>query len=66
MKKLVVGVKEAQAILGGVSRSFMYERFKDGSLVPRKLGRRTVLLIEDVERYVAGLPARSQKESPAE
>jgi hypothetical protein len=35
-----------------VSRTFVYEEIKKGRLVARKLGRRTVFLIEDVRSWL--------------
>lgn len=44
----------AQAI--GVSRSRLYELLATGEIPGRKLGKATVILRDDLERYIAGLP----------
>lgn len=40
----------------GVSRSTAYDLLADGTLAGRKIGRRTVLTAESVERWAASLP----------
>jgi len=41
--------------LSGLSRSGMYEAMKQG-LIARKSGRRTIILMADLEDYLASLP----------
>lgn len=41
----------------GFSRSRIYELIKRGDLKPRKAGRRTILLRNDLEAMVQNLPA---------
>lgn len=55
MRPLAVPVAEACAMIG-VGRTRLYEEIAAGRLVPRKSGRRTLFLTEDLERYVRSLP----------
>jgi hypothetical protein len=41
-----------------VSRTFVYEEIKKGRLVARKLGKRTIFLIEDVRAWLEGQDER--------
>lgn len=40
----------------GIPRSRFYELFKEGKLTPRKSGRRTLVLTEELEQYLKSLP----------
>jgi excisionase family DNA binding protein len=40
----------------GITRTRFYELFKEGVITPRKSGRRTLVLAEDLETYVKSLP----------
>lgn len=40
----------------GIGRSTLYCIIKDGRLPVRKLGKRTLILREDLERFIAALP----------
>lgn len=40
----------------GHGRSFLYELIKQGKVDARKSGRRTVLTVESLQRYVDSLP----------
>jgi excisionase family DNA binding protein len=53
---LAVSIAEAVR-LTGIGRSSLYEAIRRGDLPIRKSGRRTVLLMEDLRRWLAGLPA---------
>jgi hypothetical protein len=44
-----------------VSRTFVYEEIKKGRLVARKLGRRTVFLIEDVRSWLHGFGGQDER-----
>lgn len=39
-----------------MSRSRLYELLATGEIPGRKLGKATVILRDDLERYIAGLP----------
>jgi len=46
-----------QAVLAsGLSRSSIYEAIKRGDLVARKLGKRTLILDEDLRHFLVTLP----------
>ncbi len=53
--RLVVGIPEGAEMIGH-GRSFLYELIKQGKVDARKSGRRTVLMVESLQRYVDGLP----------
>lgn len=55
MPQLAVGIPEA-AVMIGIGRTSLYCLFRDGKIVPRKSGKRTLVLVSDIERYVAELP----------
>ena len=40
----------------GRSRSALYEALKSGALPAKKAGRRTLILYEDLQSYLASLP----------
>lgn len=56
MTKMAVGIPEAAQMIG-LGRSSIYKLFDEGKLIPRKSGKRTLILVEDLERYVKSLPA---------
>ena len=49
------------AQLSGLSRSFIYERIKERELPVRKAGRRTLILREEGEAWLAKLPIAGQR-----
>jgi len=53
--KIAVTIPEAVAMTG-IGRTSLYKLFGEGKLQPRKSGKRTLLLVEDLERYVKSLP----------
>ena len=55
-QKLAYSVDEACAITG-LSRSFLYEEIRASRLAARKAGSRTLVLRQDLEEFLAGLPA---------
>lgn len=56
MTHLAVSIPQAATMIG-ISRSSLYLLFQNGSITPRKSGRRTLVLVSEIERYVAHLPA---------
>jgi predicted DNA-binding transcriptional regulator AlpA len=58
MEKISVTVPEAVQMTG-IARTMLYAAFKEGKLVPRKYGRRTVILVEDLRRFIESLPRRA-------
>ena len=55
IKKIAITIPEACAV-SGLGRSSLYEIFKEGKLKPRKHGKRTLILLEDLENYLRSLP----------
>jgi predicted DNA-binding transcriptional regulator AlpA len=55
MTPIAVNIPQAAAMIG-IARSSLYRLFQDGQLTPRKSGKRTLVLVSDIERYVANLP----------
>lgn len=56
MLPLAVTIPEAVR-LSGCSRSALYAALKRRDLVARKAGRRTLIVLADLEAYLASLPA---------
>jgi hypothetical protein len=53
----VISVDVNRAVeISGLSRSALYKLFAAGKIVPRKNGKRTLVLVEDLERYIKSLP----------
>ena len=46
--------------LSGVGRTVLYEEIKAGRLKAHKLGRRTLILADDLQHWLAGLPRKKQ------
>jgi excisionase family DNA binding protein len=42
--------------LTGLGRDAVYTAIRDGYLVARKLGRRTIIIEDDLRQFLAGLP----------
>lgn len=42
----------------GIGRSTLYNLIKDGRLPVRKLGKRTLILRDDLDQFVASLPVK--------
>lgn len=55
MSPLAVSPPEAARMIG-LSRSSLYLLFREGKVVPRKSGKRTLVLVEDLQRYLSELP----------
>lgn len=53
--KLALTVREA-CQLSGLSRSTIYELFADKRLTPKKCGRRTLVLADELRRFLENLP----------
>jgi hypothetical protein len=54
-RPIAVTISQAQK-LSGLGRSKLYALFKSGDLRPRKAGKRTLILMEDLERFLRSLP----------
>jgi len=55
MDKIAVTLPEATA-LSGIGRSSLYKLFSEGKLAPRKSGKRTLILVAELEAYLNSLP----------
>lgn len=55
MNKISVTVAEA-AEISGISRSGLYNLFKAGEIKPKKAGKRTLIMVDDLKRYLENLP----------
>lgn len=55
MTKIAVTIAEA-CELSGLSRGTFYNLFHSGSITPRKCGKRTLILVKDLESYLENLP----------
>ena len=55
-EKIAVTIPEACS-LSGLGRSSIYECFKAGKLIPRKHGKRTLILMRELRDYLESLPA---------
>lgn len=68
MTKIAFTIPEA-CEFSGLGRSSLYRLFEQGVLTPRKAGRRTLILREELEAYIRGLPTATAAEGrrdPAE
>jgi excisionase family DNA binding protein len=55
MTKLSVTIPEAVEMTG-ISRTSIYKLFAEGKLPRKKNGKRSLILVEDLERVVKSLP----------
>lgn len=55
MQKFAVTIPEA-TIATGLGRTFLYKLFSEGKLKPRKAGKRTLILVSELEAYLNNLP----------
>ena len=56
MQKISVTLAEATT-LSGIGRTSLYKLFNEGKLTPRKAGKRTLILVSDLEAFINSLPA---------
>jgi excisionase family DNA binding protein len=55
MEKIAVTLSEAASV-SGIGRSSLYKLFSEGKLTPRKSGKRTLILVSELESYLRSLP----------
>lgn len=55
MNKISVTIPEAIS-LSGIGKTTLYKLFNAGELTPRKCGKRTLILVEDLKRFLESLP----------
>jgi excisionase family DNA binding protein len=46
----------------GIGRSTLYGIIKDGLLPVRKLGKRTLIMREDLDNFIAALPRKDKRQ----
>jgi excisionase family DNA binding protein len=61
MVRLLHPLPEAQDVLGGMGRSTFYELIKAGEIAVVKIGRRTYIAHDELERYVRALAEQPSK-----
>jgi excisionase family DNA binding protein len=61
MQPIALTIPEA-CEFSGLGRSTIYRLFEQGALTPRKAGRRTLILREDLEGFIRNLPAAKAAE----
>jgi excisionase family DNA binding protein len=62
MDKLLVSIPEASRLCG-LSRTSIYERLADGSILAVKAGRKTLITVESLRNFVASLPVATFNQS---
>lgn len=55
MRKIALTLSEATEV-SGIGRSSLYKLFNDGKLTPRKAGKKTLILADELETYLRNLP----------
>lgn len=55
MPRISMTINDAVAY-SGIGRTKLYDLIKEGKLTPRKLGARTLILTEELDAYIRGLP----------
>lgn len=58
MNKISATIPQAVEMTG-LGRTTLYKLFDEGKLTPRKHGKRTLILVEELERYVRSLPTEA-------
>ena len=62
--RLALTIPEA-AKAAGIGRSSLYEEIAKGRLQARKMGRRTIILIDELNRWLSTLPSNDILSGPA-
>jgi excisionase family DNA binding protein len=57
---LSLNLKQAVEVTG-LTRSHLYEAMKRGELSARKAGRRTIIMADELRRYVESLPSKEDR-----
>jgi predicted DNA-binding transcriptional regulator AlpA len=55
MTAITVGLREAQQI-SSLSRASLYRLFEQKKLTPRKFGRKTLVVVSELESFLQSLP----------
>ncbi len=59
MKKSAYTVNETIREIG-IGRSKLYSEIKEGKITPRKIGKKTIFLAQEIEDYLNNLPKANQ------
>ncbi|MEC9245302.1 MAG: helix-turn-helix domain-containing protein [Pseudomonadota bacterium] len=62
--KIALTISEA-ASAAGISRSHIYKLLSTGTLTRRKIGKRTVILREELESFILALPTQKWRNGRA-
>jgi excisionase family DNA binding protein len=63
-RPIAVGIVQA-ANIAGVGRSFLYEEIRQGRLRIRKAGRRTLVVLSDLDQWISALPTSNGEDRAA-
>jgi hypothetical protein len=63
--KLLVSIREARELLGGIGHTTLYALVKRGEIVKVNIGRRGFITSESLEAYVDRLSAGAEREDAA-
>jgi hypothetical protein len=55
MNQLLYDLPDSSRVLGGMSRSTLFERIKAGEIKTVKVGKRTYIAHDELQRYVRSL-----------
>lgn len=58
MDNIAVTIPKAGEILG-LGRSTIYKLIKEGQIKPKKVGKRTLILVEDLRSFIKSCPEMS-------
>jgi excisionase family DNA binding protein len=58
-EKLALSIEEAVAVVG-IGRTTLYQEIRSGSLLSKKVGRRTVILTVDLIAWLHSRPSRME------
>jgi excisionase family DNA binding protein len=58
MFRLLHPIPEAADVLGGMGRSTLYEKIAQGEIATVKVGRRSYIAHDELERFVRALTAK--------
>ena len=62
--KLAYTVREAIREIG-IGRTKFYREIAEGKIKPRKIGKKTIILAEDIEAYLQSLPTMEATDARA-
>lgn len=65
MPKALYNVRDARTFLGGLSHSKFYALVREGAIKLTKIGRRSYVTAQEIERFVQSLQSRHGSRSDA-